>query len=198
MELLKASQLAMRKCVETDKNLFEDVASGYMNAKDIYKTQYTILDYGKILDDIISFVDGYDEYKKQDNKKYDGKVLSLTRNFYDKMFTEKKYRKKINLEQFREVNLEYLNKTKKLQDIIENYLKDEHISNEMHSLLIITNNQYKKLSKVCRDDMKIFLWLTSSNSKFKFNISEDLRKQFSNKSAPVMHKYEEDRNGRRM
>lgn len=183
-------ELETRKCVENNRNLFEDVAKGYMDAKDVYNVQYTILNYGKILDDMIDFVDGYDEYSKGDDKKFDGKVLTVSKNFYDKMFTDKSYRQKINLPEFREINKEYLVKTKKLQGIIESYLEDKNISSEMNSLLRLTNNQYKKLAKVCRDDMKIWLWLTTSNSKrFAYHIDDTTRAQFTNKNAPVMHKY---------
>ena len=183
-------ELETRKCVENNRNLFEDVAKGYMDAKDVYNVQYTILNYGKILDDMIDFIDGYDEYSKGDNKKFDGKVLTVSKNFYDKMFTDKSYRQKINLPEFREINKEYLVKTKKLQGIIESYLEDKNISSEMNSLLNLTNNQYKKLAKVCRDDMKIWLWLTTSNSKrFAYHIDDATRAQFTNKNAPVMHKY---------
>ena len=182
---LSVKELETRKCTETNKNLFEDVANGYVNAKDIYRVQYTILDYEKIIDQMIEYLDGYVRYSKSDNDKYNGKVLTVTRSFFDKMFTEKEYRMKINLEQFQDVN-----KTKELQSVIETYLSDKSISAEMESLIRLTNNQYRKLAKVCRDDMKIWLWLTTSNSKhFKYHLDNTTQSAYADKKSPVMHKY---------
>jgi predicted nucleic-acid-binding protein len=188
--MISSKELETRKCFSNNKNLFEDVAKSFVNAKDIYKTQYDILNYDMILDQMIEFIDGYKEYEAKDDKKYEGKVLKISQNFYDKMFTDKKYRKKIHLEQFKDINVSYLKKTKELQSIIENYLKDKSISAELNSLIRLTNNQYKKLAKVCRDDMKIYLWLSTSNSKFfAYHLDESTRSAYANKNAPVMHKY---------
>lgn len=186
---MTVAELETRKCVENNKNLFEDVAKGYVDAKDVYRIEYEILDYEKILDEMIDFIDGYKEYAESDNKKYDGKVLTVAKHFYDEMFKDKKYRKKIVLEDFKKLNKGYLIKTKSLQGIIENYLNDKDISSEMNALIRLTNNQYKKLAKVCRDDMKIWLWLTTSNSKhFAYHLDDSTRSQFTNKSSPVMHR----------
>lgn len=188
--MINPKELSTRKCVADNRNLFEDVAKGFVDAKDIYKVQYTVLDYDMILDQMIEFIDGYKQYASGEDHKYDGKVLTISRNFYDKMFTDKKYRKKITLEQYKELNASYLRKTKQLQTIIETYLKDKTISAEMDSLIRLTDNQYKKLAKVCRDDMKIYLWLTTSKSKFfAYHLDETTRSAFANKNAPVMHKH---------
>lgn len=188
--MINANELATRKCVADNRNLFEDVAKGFVDAKDIYKVQYTILNYDMILDQMIEFIDGYKQYAAGDDHKYDGKVLTISRNFYGKMFTDPKYRKKIELKQYKELNASYLRKTKQLQTIIETYLKDKKISAEMDALIRLTDNQYKKLAKVCRDDMKIYLWLTTSNSKFfAYHLDEATRSAFANKNAPVMHKH---------
>lgn len=190
--MLKASELATRKCVENNRNLFEDVAKGFVNAKDIYQTEYSILDYETILDQMIEFVDGYAQYSKEGDKKYNGKVLTISRNFYDRMFTDKKYRRKITLDQFKDVNTIFLQKTKQIQNLVEGYLKQEEKTSEMSSFLSLTNNQYKKIAKVYRDDMKIYLWLTTSNSKFfSFNLDASTRSEFTNKLSPVMHKAKE-------
>lgn len=188
--MIKPSELATRKCVEANKNLFEDVAKGYINAKDLYRSQYTILNYNMILDQMIEFIEGYTEYAKNGDDKYRGKVLTISRNFYDRMFTDKKkYRKTINIEQFRDINKSYLEKTKTLQTIIEGYLDDKSISGEMNSLIMLTNNQYKKLAKVMRDDMKIYLWLTTSGSKFfAYHLDNSTRSEYTNKNSPVIHK----------
>lgn len=188
--MISANDLETRKCVANNKNLFEDVSKSYVNAKEIYRTQYSVLNYDMILDQMIEFVDGYKQYADSDKHDYDGKVLRISQKFYDNMFTDKKYRKVINLEQYKEMNTSYLKKTKTLQTIIETYLKDKTISAEMDSLIRLTNNQYKKLAKVCRDDMKIYLWLTTSGSKFfAYHLDEGTRSQYANKKAPVMHKH---------
>jgi hypothetical protein len=192
--MIDINELSTRKCVENNRNLFEDVAKGFIDAKDIFRVQYTILDYEKILDQMIEFIDGYKQYSGGDDHKYEGKVLTISRNFYDRMFTDKKYRRKINLEQYKDISANYLRRTKELQGIIESYLSDKSISGEMDSLIRLTDNQYKKLSKVVRDDMKIYLWLTTSNSKhFAYHLDDTTRKQFTNPKAPVMHKYVKDK-----
>ena len=192
--MLSISELSTRKCVENNRNLFEDVAKGFVNAKDMYRTEYSILNYEMILDQMIQFIDGYVEYANDNTKQYEGKVLAVTRNFFNSMFIDKKkYRKKINLDEFMEINKRYLEKTKQLQSIIERYLKDGSISRELDSLLRLTDNQYKKIAKVYRDDMKIYLWLTSSNSKFfAYHLDESTRSEFSNKNSPVMHKVDKN------
>lgn len=185
-----AEELEIVKSVENNKNLFEDVAKSYVNAKDIYKTQYDILDYNKIIDDMTDYITEYKAYSENENQKYEGKLLSITKNFFNSMFTDKKYRRKINLEQFRELNVEFLKKTKVLKSIIQTSLNDPNRSGEVDSIIRMTDNQYKKLMKVCRDDMKIYLWLSSSNSKhFAYHLDEATRKEYSNKKSPVMHKH---------
>lgn len=184
-------KLQTRECVERDKNLFERVANGYVSAKDVYKVQYTILNYIKILDNMIEFVKGYKDYESSDDRKFDGKVLSVTRQFYNKMFTDKSFRKVINLDEFKSINEEYLKKTKELQNLMENYLCADKLSAELNSLITMTNNQYKKLAKVYRDDMKIYLWITTADSQFfQFHIDDSTRNAFNDKKAPVIHKYQ--------
>ena len=188
--MISANELETRKCVANNKNLFEDVSKSYVNAKEIYRTQYNVLNYDMILDQMIEFIDGYKQYAESGKNDYDGKVLKISQKFYDKMFTDKKYRKVIDLNQYQDMNKSYLEKTKQLQSIIESYLKDKSISAEMDSLIRLTNNQYKKLAKVCRDDMKIYLWLTTSGSKFfAYHLDEPTRSAYANKKAPVMHKH---------
>ena len=55
--MITANELETRKCVSNNRNLFEDVAKSYDNAKEIYRTQYTVLDYDMILDQMIDFID---------------------------------------------------------------------------------------------------------------------------------------------
>lgn len=187
--MISKESLATREHIKTDKNLFEKVAKGYMNAKDIHGVQYKILDYVKILDEMIEYLNGYKEYTESDDHKYDSRVIGISKNFFEKMFTSDDYKKKINLMEFKDINADYLKKTKELQNLMESYLDNKEISSEMQAMITMTNNQYKKLAKVCKDDMRIYMWLTTSNSKFlSFNITDSLKSDFYNKKTPVMHK----------
>jgi hypothetical protein len=75
--MINTNELEMKKFVSSASNLFEDVAESHENAKDVFKTEYSILNYGEILDKMAEFVDGYCNYAKGDNKKFDGKVTAL-------------------------------------------------------------------------------------------------------------------------
>ena len=105
------------------------------------------------------------------------------------MFTDKEYKRKINLSEFRDINFNYLKRTKELQSVVESTLKDAESNGELNSLIRMIDNQFKKLAKVNRDDMKIYLWIVNSDSTFfKFKLDEKTRKAYYDKSSPVMHK----------
>lgn len=187
---IDVNKLSVVTTVDDNKNLFEDVAKEYNKAKDVFRVQYSILNYKKIIDEMISYLDGYKKYAAgDDNKKYEGKVLSISRNFFEKMFSSKDYRKKINISAFREENLDYLKKTKELKGIIESTLKEADKNAELNSLIRMIDNQYKKLAKVNKDDMKIYLWIVNKDSKFfSYNLDDKTRKAFYDKTTPVIHK----------
>lgn len=188
--MINANELSMKKFVSSASNLFEDVAKSHENAKDVFKTEYLILNYGEILDKMAEFVDGYCNYAKDSDKRFDGKVTTISKAFYDKMFTDKKkYRTTINLKDFKNISRAYLLKTKKLQTIMDKCIK-ENTSAEANAFIRLTNNQYDKLSRVFREDMKIYLWLSSTNSKsFAYKIDNDTRSKFNSKNTPNMHVY---------
>ena len=159
---MDVKKLSMTTTVENNKNLFEDVAKDYNKAKDVFRVQYSILNYDKIINELISYLDGYKKYADEGSDKYKGKVLSISRSFFDKMFSDKEYRKKINLSEFRENNFNYLKRI---------------------------DNQFKKLAKVNRDDMKIYLWIVNADSKFfAYHLDQATRKAYYDKTSPVMHK----------
>lgn len=190
--MLNANQLSMKTTVADSKNLFEDVANSYDNAKDIYRKAYSILDYEKIIDTMIRFIDGYRRYTQSpDSNKFNGKTLNITRNFYDKMFTDKKeYRKVINLPEFKDIMEAYLLKTKELQKTMESVIAGDNHSAECDSFIRMADNQFRKLAKVFRDDMKIYLWLTTTDKKFfSYKLDNSTRTAFANKKTPVMHEY---------
>lgn len=180
--------------VKTNRNLFEDVAEKFGNfpkSKDTIK--YTVLDYHKILNEMCEYLTGYKDYATKGSHKYDGKVLAQTNTFYNNMFDDKKsYRKTIRLADFPDVSEEFLVGTQKLQGIIQHELNKKEISSEMKQLITMTNNQYRKVAKVHKDDMNIYLWLASQKSTMKFmtkhDISTSTRDAFNNQNTPVMHK----------
>lgn len=181
-------QFAICKAVESNRKLFEDVAKGYENAKDAYSKYYMVLNYDMILDQMMEYLDGYQKYSNGDDKKYDGKVLTITHNFYDKMFTDKKYRKKIQIKEFQDMTTSFLKKTKQLKSMMETILNDKDLSAEMNQMVRLTDNQYKKVARVHADDMKIYLWITTAGSQmFAYNIDQATKTAYYNKNTPVMH-----------
>ena len=97
------------------------------------------------------------------------------------MFTSDKYRKNITLSEFASNNFKFVEKSKKFNTLIKQMRKS--VDNEVLNVARISENQYKKLAKVNRDDMKIYLWLVKGKS-----ISDDLREFYSDNTSPVMHK----------
>ena len=171
--------------------VFVPFAKDYDSAKDTYAKYYTILNYDKMLDELIEYLDGYRKYTEGDTKKYDGKVLTITHTFFDKMFSDKaKYRRKIQLREFSNISTSFLRKTRQLKAIMEDILKTKDISAEMHQMVKITDNQYRKIARVHSDDMKIYLWLTTAGSPlFSYSIDGSTRSAFNNPTTPVMHEY---------
>lgn len=182
----------IQSCVIKNKNLFEDVAQTHQNMRASDDVSYSILNYDRILNEMFDFITGYVNYKKNGANTYAGKVLSTTCHFYNTMFVDKhKYRCIITLADMKRINKSFLQNSKKLQDLLDELCDDENNSNdkELESLIIMTNRQYNKLSKVYRDDMKIYLWLSTSNSKvFSRDIDTDLKIIFNDPDTPVMHK----------
>lgn len=192
MNKLKDLRITMKSFCKDNRNLFEDVARSYQNTRETDDVVYSMLDYGKILDDMCEFINGYVDYLKKDEKTYAGKVLSTTLHFYNSMFEDKKYRRQMTLSEMKSINKSFLEQTKRLQDIMEGLVSkygDEAKPGELGELLFMSDNQYNKISKVYKDDMQIYLWLSTSNSKLlRREISVDLRVAFNDKTTPVMHR----------
>ena len=196
--MIFSGKLNTQLFVEKHRNMFEDVARQYDDVKDLNGPQkYSILNYGKILDMICEYMTGYINYKEKGNNEYSDKVLSQTIYLYNTMFTDKKYRTKIELSEMPNINRSFLEGTKKLQTLLDEQTKllqtkEGPDAEELNKMIMLTNNQYGKLSKVYHDDMSIYLWLISSKSKIKFlnryNIDSKLRVDFNDKHTPVMHK----------
>lgn len=188
---MNPNNLEMQRAVDANRNLFEQVNKSYIDAKHIFKVQYIILDYNKIIDSICDYLDEYMQYAKEGSDKFKNRVLPSTRNFYERMFTEKEYKKVINIEDFKNDNYNFLVKSKALKDRLVSIINGGNkCTGEMNSIVRMTDNQYKKVMKVYHDDMKIYLWIVSSNSThFKYNLDDRVKNAFMNKRTPVMHKY---------
>ena len=149
--MIFSGKLNTQLFVEKHRNMFEDVARQYDDVKDLNGPQkYSILNYGKILDMICEYMTGYINYKEKGNNEYSDKVLSQTIYLYNTMFTDKKYRTKIELSQMTDINRSFLEGTKKLQTLLDEQTKllqtkEGPDAEELNKMIMLTNNQYGKL-----------------------------------------------------
>lgn len=187
MSILHAEDIATKSFVASAKDLFEQTAKTVVRTKVVKK--YTMLNYEDILDKMCEYIESYNEYKRDGDDKYRGKVLSITKTYYDSIFTDDKYRKKLTLKEMSNVPGVFLKKTKALQTLLEKYCDKQDHDYELQQILIMTNNQYKKLSKVYRDDMEIFMWLATKDSNIvkEHTIPAQMRLNFYDPSTPVIH-----------
>lgn len=186
--MLTEDTLSMKAFVVDNKDLFQQVAQEYKYDTKKRERQYTQLNYRYILKEMVDFVNGYIEYKEKDSSKYAGKVLGTAKSFYDGMFSnKKKYRRKLFLPEIKDTYADFLRGTKELQSLLEANLNRGNIDPEFRMLLTMTDNQYRKISKVCRDDMQIYLWLATEDSSYEYHISGKLRADFVDSNTPVIH-----------
>lgn len=186
--MLTIDTLAMKNFVVENKGLFEQVAKEYTYSNKYRERKYSQLNYGAILKEMVEFINGYIEYKSKGSTKYTGKVLGMSKSFYDSMFSNtKKYRKKLYLPDIRDSYAAFLRGTKELQALMEANIERAKSDPEFDMLLTMTDNQYRKLSKVCRDDMQIYLWLATQDSIHEYHISAKLRADFVDDNTPVIH-----------
>jgi hypothetical protein len=176
--------------VRNNRDTFEDVNRKYDNIKD--DAEYTILDYGKITSDMCDYIEGYFKYKENGDEKYADKLIASTHKFFDDMFTDVKYRKPFNLIDMKQINEEFLANTKKLQTLLE---ADYKSGSEEYAILKMTDNQYNKLMKVYRDDVRIYIWLSTRYTPFTKSLEPRLIQAFENKNTPVIHKIEKEKRG---
>ena len=188
MEFLTKDSLSTKVFVAENKKLFEDVAKEYKYDTKKREKRYTQLNYRYILKEMIDFVKGYIDYKENGSDKYRGKVLGTAKSFYDDMFiNKKKYRRKLVLPEIKNTYTDYLYGTRDLQKLLEANLDRAKEDPEFRMLLTMTDNQYRKLSKVCRDDMQIYLWLATEDTSYQYRISGKLRADFIDDNTPVIH-----------
>lgn len=188
MGILSKDSLFTRKYVSDSKDLFIDVAE---SKPESYSQEYSILNYPMIVRQMCDYFEGYVECKSTGEQKYTYDVLPKTVGFYDNMFKSEKYRKKIHLSDMDDLMKDFLTETKRLQTLLETELNKSlnSVDTEMKAMIELTNNQYKKLTKVNRDDMMIFLWLIYKNELGgkSYEITGALRAAYINDMTPVMH-----------
>lgn len=178
---MKKEDMETYKFVKMNRTLFEDVQAKYDNPINTNQ-KYTILNYRRILNDLCDYLEGYIDYCESDKRTYgNNQVLAKTAKFYDSMFRDKKYRTEITLGDFSDLCEDYLEGTKDLQNML---VSIEQKDNELHAMVIMTNNQYRKIAKVFHDDYELWFWLRTG----KREPSAKLRGDYKNKSTPVMHK----------
>lgn len=175
----------VREYIMKNRDIFEDVQKArHENSGTSRVGEHSILNYPKMIEDMVRYVEGFKKYKNDGNKEYKHKVLQSTYNFYNGMFSgdeKSDYRKKISLSEFPNLNYKFIEKSKKLHQLIQE-LKGS-IDNETLNLITVTEKQYKKIAKVNKDDMKIYMWLSANMS-----ISAELRTFYEDPRTPVMHK----------
>jgi len=187
-------------CTE-NKDLFESVMNKYGSAKNMYRDEYSILNYKKIFEEMFEFVDGYTATaaKGGTDIQYKGKVLTIAKTFYEKMLiNEKQYRMRIDLCQFKDVTKDFLEGANKLNSFLNEMKKTENMSAEMNSLINMTTNQFNKICRVYKDDVRIYRWRVSSKTENTIDdkfapITDQLKRDFSDVSTPVMHKSNKNR-----
>lgn len=174
----------------------EDVAKTVPNIRPKDDVMYSSIDYGKILGKICEFLEGYITYRDSADQTYDEKIITSTKAFYDGMFSDMSvnspYRKSITLEDMRStVNEAFVVGTKQLQTIMESMM-EQYPDHQTKQLVAMTNNQYNKLAKVYKDDMELYLWLATRNSKTNpRSTSVENRCNFYNTKTPVVHRLDQ-------
>ena len=187
--MIDKENLSTKEFVKANKQLFEDVAKEYSKPSPNGE-KYTQLNYERILNDMCDFIDGYVKYKTDGEDKYKGKVLLTSRRFFDDMFSDKgKYRKELQCSEIKDSFEYFLKGTRRFQDLMEKNLDYSEKDAEFANLLKLCDNQYRKVSKVCRDDMQIYLWIrTKDSAVYRYDLSAKLRADYADTRTPVIHK----------
>ena len=184
--LFKREDLETYQFVKKHEDLFTKTQDKYKYSIDNDTQLYTILNYKKIFADMCEYLEGYIEYHDSDDDTYGGKVVSSTTKFYDSFFTDKKYRCDFVLHDINDVKKEFLQGTKDLQEVLMKLAAHE---GELHTMTVISNNQYGRISKVFNDDMNIWKMLVGM---WGYTPTAEDRRRFSNRSTPCIHEKRKD------
>lgn len=177
------------------RTMFEDVAKLHPNIRPNDAVLYTAMDYEKILQEMCTFLEGYISYLDDGKSDYDGKVITSTKKFYDSMFSDlsekSPYRKQITLEDMKHVNESFVAGTQKLKLVMESMM-EKHPGIETEQLVTMSKNQYGKLAKVYHDDMQLYMWLATKNSRVNSKSAPvKNRVDFWDTKTPVMHRLDQ-------
>ena len=179
--VFKKEDLETYKFIKMHEDLFMDTQDKYKYSISRNTKMYTILNYKKIFEDMCEYLEGYLDYYNSDDDKYENKVISSTAKYYDSFFTDKKYRMDFVLHDIYDIKKDFLEGTKDLQEVL---LKLSANEGELHSMTILTNNQYGRLSKVFNDDMQIWKMLIDTPA---YHPTAEDRRKFSNPNTPCIH-----------
>lgn len=178
------------------RTMFEDVANTHLNNLPSDDVLYSVMDYGKILQEMCTFLEGYGTYRDKNEDKYDDKLIANTKKYYDNMFVgqdsaESPYRKQMTLVDMQTINEAYVEGTLKLKTILESMM-EKYPDNETEQIVGMTKNQYGKLAKVYGDDMSLYLWLATKRSHSKPKCAPvKNRVDFWDVKTPVMHRLDQ-------
>lgn len=188
-----AEQKRIEQIVCEYRTMFEDVANTTPNIRSQDDVMYSALHYGKILQEMCDFLEGYITYRDSDTTTYQETMIPKTKKFYDNMFADmgvnSKYRHTVTLEDLRQTcNQEFLEGSQRLKTVMESVM-EKYPDHESKQLIAMSTNQYGKLAKVYKDDMDLYLWLATRNSKVRpKSTSVQNRVNFGDIHTPVIHR----------
>lgn len=177
------------------RTMFEDVAKLRPNVRPNDDVLYTAMNYEKILQEMCTFLEGYVSYLNDGKSDYDGKIITSTKKFYDSMFSDMSekspYRTQITLDDMRHVNESFVEGTQKLKLVMESMI-EQHPGVETEQLVTMSKNQYGKLARVYHDDMQLYMWLATKNSRVNPKCAPvQNRVDFWDLKTPVMHRLDQ-------
>lgn len=176
------------------RTLFEDVSKVNPNIRPNDDVLYSAMDYTKCITEMCQLMEGYINYRTSGDQKYDGKILSSTKKFYDGMFADTSdhspYRRQMTLADMNSINESFLECTQKLQTVMESVL-EQCGDTEAQQFVTMNTNQYKKLARVHGDDMRLYMWLANGTRSKSATIPIKNRVDFRNVATPVMHRLDQ-------
>ena len=134
----------------------------------------------------------YAEYLHTEKDKYKDRIIGLTTNFFNSLFTKEDYKKEIDIQDFKQEIESFVDNTKAFQTVvkeIENHCCcDCAMAKECENMVTLAVNQYIKIGNVFRTDLNLYDSIRTSGSK-SFNkpfTSEQSYAMFNEKN-PCMH-----------
>lgn len=177
------------------RTMFEDVASTVPNIRPNDDVLYSSMNYEKILQSMCTFLEGYISYRDANDSKYDDHIITSTCNYFNAMFSnmnsDSPYRQQVTLADMKHVNESFISGTQQLKVVMESMM-EKYPDFETQQLVTMSQNQYRKLAKVYRDDMDLYLWLATRNSRVNPKCTSiQNRVNFMDVSTPVIHRLDQ-------